>query len=117
MEVPKIRLREIQSKILRGILDPVPVHFAAHGFCRGKSCRTFVEPHVGREVVLRMDLRGFFPSIPAARIHALFATLGYPEAVARTLTALCTNAVPMSIAKRGTTSWLDAKRLAVPHLP
>ena len=117
VEVPKIRLREIQRRILRGILDPVPVHRAAHGFCHGKSCRTYVEPHVGREVVLRMDLRDFFPSIPAARIHALFDTLGYPEAVARTLTALCTNAVPMAIAKRGAASWLDAKRLGIPHLP
>ena len=117
MEAPKRRLREIQRKILRGILDPIPVHRAAHGFRRGKSCRTYVEPHVGRDVVLRMDLRDFFPSIPAARIHALFDALGYPEVVARTLTALCTNAVPMAIAKRGTASWLDAKRFGVPHLP
>jgi len=78
MEVPKTRLREIQRRILRGIIDPIPVHRAAHGFRRGKSCRTYVEPHVGREVVLRMDLRNFFPSIPAPRIHALFDTLGYP---------------------------------------
>lgn len=116
-EVPKIRLREIQRKILRGILDPVPVHAAAHGFRQGKSCRTYVEPHVGRDVVLRMDLRDFFPSIPAARVHALFSTLGYPEAVARTLTGLCTNAVPMSVARRGASSWLAAKNLGVPHLP
>src|SRR6185437_3465259 len=117
MEVPKPRLREIQRKILRGILDQIPVHAAAHGFRKGKSCRTFVEPHVGREVVLRMDLRDFFPSIPGPRIHALFATLGYPEAVARLLTGLCTNAVPMKIARRGADSWLAAKRLGVPHLP
>jgi len=117
IEVPKIRLREIQRRVLRGILDPVPVHRAAHGFHRGKSCRTYVEPHVGRDVVLRMDLRDFFPSIPASRIHALLGTLGYPEAVARTLTALCTNVVPMAIAKRGAASWLDAKRLGIPHLP
>jgi len=117
MEAPKARLREIQRKILRGILDPIPVHRAAHGFTQGKSCRTYVEPHVGRDIVLRMDLSGFFPSIPAARIHALFATLGYPEAVARMLAALCTNAVPMSVARRGAGTWLEAKRLGVPHLP
>jgi len=117
MEAPKIRLREIQRKILRGIIDPVPVHRAAHGFRQGKSCLTYVEPHVGREVVLRMDLRDFFPSIPAARVHALFDSLGYPAAVARILTALCTNAVPMAIAKRGAASWFAAKRLGIPHLP
>jgi len=117
MEIPKTRLREIQRKILRGILDPVPVHAAAHGFRRGHSCRTYVEPHVGRELVLRLDLRNFFPGIPSSRIHALFATLGYPEAVARILTAICTNSVPMSIARRSSQSWEDAKRLGIPHLP
>lgn len=117
MEVPKIRLRQIQRKILREILDPVPVHRAAHGFRQGKSCRTYVEPHINRDVVLRMDLRNFFPSIRAGRIHALFGTLGYPEAVARILTALCTNAVPMAVARKGSASWLDAKRLGIPHLP
>ena len=117
MEIPKARLRAIQRRILHGLLDTVVVHRAAHGFCRGKSCRTYVEPHIGRAVVLHMDLRDFFPSIPAPRIHALFSTLGYPQAVAGALTALCTNAAPMAVAKRGAASWLDAKRLGIPHLP
>jgi len=117
MEIPKTRLREIQRKILRGILDPVPVHAAAHGFRRGHSCRTYVEPHVGQDMVLRLDLRNFFPGIPSPRIHGLFATLGYPEAVARMLTAICTNDVPMSVARRGGLSWEEARRLGIPHLP
>lgn len=117
MEVPKARLRQLQRKILRGILDQVPVHAAAHGFRRGHSCRSFVAPHVGRQVVLRMDLRDFFPSIPVPRIHALFETLGYPEAVARILAGLCTNQVPMSVARPGAVSWIQAKNLGVPHLP
>ncbi len=37
LEVPKPRLREIQRKILRRILDLVPPHDAAHGFVRGRS--------------------------------------------------------------------------------
>ena len=117
IEMPKVKLKEVQRKILRGILDPVPVHRAAHGFLKGHSCLTYVGPHVGRDVVLRMDLRDFFPSISAARIRSLFATLGYPEMVAWLLTGLCTNAVPMRVARRGASSWLEAKRLGVPHLP
>jgi len=117
MEAPRFRLRAIQRRILRGILDAVTVHRAAHGFCRGKSCRSFAEPHVGRDVVLRMDLRDFFTSIPAPRIHALFDALGYPHAVARILTALCTNAVPMDVARRGAATWSDAKQLGIAHLP
>lgn len=117
MEVPKARLRQLQRKILRGILDRVPVHGAAHGFRQGHSCRSFVAPHVGREVELRMDLRDFFPSIPVPRIRALFETLGYPEAVARILAGLCTNRAPMSVARRGAASWIQAKNLGIPHLP
>jgi hypothetical protein len=117
MEIPKARLMEMQRKILRGILDRVPVHAAAHGFLRGRSCRTYVEPHIGQDVLLRLDLRNFFPGIPAARIHALFGTLGYPEGVARALTGLCTNRVPMSMARRGGQSWEECKRLGIPHLP
>jgi hypothetical protein len=117
VEAPKHRLRDMQRKILREMLDPVPVHSAAHGFRKGFSCRTYVEPHIGRDVVVRMDLRRFFPGIPAPRIHALFATLGYPEAVARILAGLCTNSVPMKIARRGAASWNEAKGLGVPHLP
>ena len=117
MEIPKLRLREIQRRILRGILDAVPVHGAAHGFRKGRSCRTYVEPHVGRDVVLRLDLRNFFQRIPASRIHAFFGTLGYPEAVARALTGLCTHSVPMQVARRGGTAWEEAKRFGVPHLP
>lgn len=117
MEAPKAKLRDLQRKILRGLLDPVPVHAAAHGFRQGHSCRSFVAPHVGCEMVLKMDLRDFFPNIPGPRIHALFEMLGYPEAVSRILTALCTNQVPMSVARHGASSWAEAKRLGVPHLP
>lgn len=117
LEAPKPRLRAIQRRILRGILDLVPVHRAAHGFRRGKSCRSHAEPHVGRDVVLRMDLRSFFASIPAARVHALFATLGYPASVARALAALCTNQVPRTMVPAGVMSWDEARCLGVPHLP
>jgi hypothetical protein len=117
VEIPKPRLKELQGKVLHGILDTVSAHEAAHGFRKGRSCITYVEPHVGKTVVLRIDLRNFFTSISAARVQAMFATLGYPTRVARLLTGLCTNCVPMSVARQGAPSWLAAKRLGAPHLP
>jgi retron-type reverse transcriptase len=124
MEAPKSRLRAIQRKLLAEILAPVPAHPAAHGFRPGHSCVTYARPHCGSDVVLRMDLRDFFPSIPAPRIHALFETLGYPHATARTLTGLCTNRVTTRML-RGVAApdpafrlpWLDRKKLELAHLP
>lgn len=97
IESPKPRLREIQRRILREIIRLVPAHEAAHGFVRGRSCITYATPHVGKLMVLRMDLRNFFASVAESRINALFQTLGYPEATARVLTGLCTNSAPLRV--------------------
>ncbi len=112
IEAPKPRLKQIQRRILSAILDPIPPHAAAHGFRRGRSIRTFVEPHTGRAVVLRMDLRDFFPSIPGVRVQAFFRTAGYPEPVADLLGGLCTTAAPRSIWKAASNDLY-----ARPHLP
>jgi retron-type reverse transcriptase len=94
IEAPKSRLKELQRQIQNQILRKIPSHPAVHGFVKGRSIRTFVAPHVGRHLVLRLDLQDFFPSLPAARIRALFRTAGYPEPIADLLGGLCTNAAP-----------------------
>jgi RNA-directed DNA polymerase len=97
IESPKPRLKELQRQILSLLLDEIPVHPAVHGFCKGRSIGTFATPHVGQRVVLRMDLRDFFPSISRARVQALLRTAGYPEPVADLLGGICTNAAPRDV--------------------
>ena len=92
IESPKKKLKELQRIVLRELVEAAPSHSATHGFVKGRSIKTFVAPHVGRDVVLRMDLKDFFPSIKGARVQALFRTMGYPEQVADLLGGLCTNA-------------------------
>ena len=72
--------------------------------------------------MLRLDLRDFFPSVRASRVHALFRTAGFPVAVARLLTGLCTNRVPDEVLQgwpneRGTVSWQARQRFRFAHLP
>ena len=123
IEAPKKRLKGIQEQILREILGKIRVHPAVHGFQRGRSIKTFAAPHVGQRVVLRMDLRDFFPSISGPRVQAMFRTAGYPEGVANLLGGLCTNAAPRALWKekgRGLDPlrMADARQLyAWPHLP
>jgi RNA-directed DNA polymerase len=94
IEAPKTRLKIAQKKILAEILEKIPPHPAVHGFLKGHSIKTFVAPHVGQRVVLKMDLEDFFPSISRARVQALFRTMGYPESVADLLGSLCATAAP-----------------------
>ncbi len=89
----------------------------------GRSIKTFIAPHVGQRVVLRMDLREFFPSFAGARIQTLFRTIGYPESVADLLGGICTNAAPREIWK-SLAGEVDPKELqevrvlySRPHLP
>lgn len=101
VEVPGRHLKEIQRRILGGMLERIPPHAAAHGFVKGRSIHSFIAPHVKQQAVLRMDVADFFPSLAAARVQGFFRTAGYPEPVADLLGGLCTHAAPRPI-------WRDA---------
>ena len=92
IEAPKMRLRTLQRRLLHGLLDLIPAHAAAMGCVRGRSAVDHARVHAGQPMLIKLDLRAFFPSIRAARVHALFRTLGYPREVARVLTGLTTHA-------------------------
>lgn len=125
IEAPKSRLKQIQRKVLSNILDRIPPHDAAHGFRSGRSIVSFARPHVGRGVVLKMDLRDFFASIPSARVLSIFLTAGYPDAVARAITGLCTNRAQRDVFRRagwattapGSDPWKLRQLYGKPHLP
>ena len=97
LEMPKHRLKTIQRRLLHEILDRIPPHEAAHGYRAGRSLVTYAAPHAAQKIIVRFDLRHFFPSIQSSRVHALFRTTGYPRAVARALTGVCTNVVPEEV--------------------
>ncbi len=120
---PKPRLKEIQRRLLRHVLAKVPVHPLAHGGVPGRSVRTALLPHADSRVVIRADLEAFFSSISASRIYGVLRIAGYPEAVAYTITGLCTTVVPRSVwsAIPVPDDFARHRRLgqllAVPHLP
>jgi len=125
LEVPKTRLRTVQRRVLHGILDLIPPHELAHGFSPGRSLLGFATPHCGRALLLRLDLESFFASVTSARVFGIFRSAGYPEGIARLLTAICTHrtaehvlgSAPEEMARSPDERWRILKRLAAPHLP
>jgi len=97
IEAPRPRLKALQRRVLRGILDRLPAHDCAHGFVRGRSCRSGAAAHAGEAIVVCLDLKEFFLSVPAARVHGVFRSIGYPWPVARRLTGICTTATPSAV--------------------
>jgi RNA-directed DNA polymerase len=124
LEAPKPRLKRVQRWLLDEVLSRIPPSDAAHGFVPGRSVRTFIAPHVGRAVVVRMDLEDFFASISHARVVAIFRRVGYPRRVASALAGLCTAPAPAGVlAEHPRTStdlgqrFLANARLRDAHLP
>ena len=89
---PKRELKAIQRDLLAQMASELPVAEPAHGFREGRSIKTNAEPHVGREVVVKMDLADFFETVTFPRVRGLFVSYGYGYPVATTLAVLCTEA-------------------------
>lgn len=94
IEAPKPLLKTIQQKILREILDKIPVHSACHGFTLDRSIRTNAMPHTGKRVVVKLDLENFYSTVSHSRIVAIFRSLGYSREASIWLTGLTTAAIP-----------------------
>ena len=87
---PDAALKEMQRVILYRLLSRLKVHPAATGFRRGESIVTNARRHVSKAVVLRMDVRDFFPSTTERRVNLYFRVIGWLKEPADVLTKLCT---------------------------
>ncbi len=90
ISAPMPRLKAAQYWIEANILQPLETHDAAHGFCRHRSIVSNAEPHVGKDVVVNLDLKDFFPSVSYPRVKGLFRSFGYSEAAATIFALICT---------------------------
>lgn len=117
ISAPMPQLKKAQRWILDAILKPAlakQVHDDAHGFLPERSIVTNARPHVGKDVLINIDLQDFFPSILYPRVRGVFRNLGYSDAMSTLLALLCTE-LPVNEAT------LDGKRYFVAagtrHLP
>lgn len=87
---PRTPLRKVQRVILDQIVGKVPVHDACHGFVPDRSTVTNATPHRGAAIVVKLDLKDFFPTVHYRRVKGLFQHLGYNEEVSGVLAGLTT---------------------------
>lgn len=106
ISAPMPRLKELQSWVLRSILEPVPLHAAACGFRRGLSIVDNARPHVGAEIVVNIDLKDFFPTLTYPRVKGAFRKLGYSGQVATLLALLTTEPEMVEVALDGQRYWM-----------
>jgi RNA-directed DNA polymerase len=90
ISAPKKALATAQQWILANILAKLSPEPTAHGFIPGRSIVTNATQHVGKRVVINLDLRDFFPTLTFPRVKGLFRALGYSEHLATVLALLTT---------------------------
>lgn len=88
---PRAPLRRVQRAILREILGRLAPHEASHGFVPRRSVLTNARPHEGAALVIKMDLKDFFPTLHYRRVQGFFTAQGFGEEVAAALAGLCTH--------------------------
>ncbi|MEZ4327517.1 MAG: reverse transcriptase family protein [Polyangiales bacterium] len=106
ISAPKPELAFAQRWLFEHVLTGLSLPAETHGFVTGKTTLSNARPHVGKAVVVNMDLRDFFPTITFQRVKGLFSKLGYSGSVA-TVMALLTTEPPRVAAT------LDGRRLHV----
>jgi RNA-directed DNA polymerase len=89
---PMPKLKAAQQWILHNIVEKLPVHGSVHGFLAGRSILTNASPHTDARVVMKMDIKDFFPTVMLRRVKGVFRKAGYREQVATLLALLCTEA-------------------------
>ncbi|MCG8420610.1 MAG: reverse transcriptase family protein [Proteobacteria bacterium] len=101
ISAPKPDLKRAQRWIARSITEHLPVHGAAHGFLAGRSTVSNAAVHAGAAVVVKFDIKEFYPTVTLPRVKGLFRKAGYNEQVATVLALLCTEAPRETLELRG----------------
>ncbi|OWK47381.1 reverse transcriptase family protein [Fimbriiglobus ruber] len=112
---PLPRLKAAQRWILHNIVERLPVHGAAHGFLAGRSIATNAAAHASAKMILKMDVKEFFPTVTWRRVRGVFRRAGYNESIATLLALICTEAPREVVDLEGTTYYVSLGPRCLPQ--
>lgn len=112
---PKPALRAAQQWVRTNILVNLPVHPDATAFRPRKSIVDNARRHTSASIVVKTDLKDFFPSITFPRVRGYFESLGYNPGIATVLALICTDAPRAIVTLEGTTSYVAIAERSLPQ--
>ncbi|MBO9199476.1 MULTISPECIES: reverse transcriptase family protein [Niastella] len=115
ISAPMPRLKNVQYWILENIFNKVTIHPAVHGFALQRSIISNAQPHIGKAVVVNIDVKDFFPSVHYKRVKGLLQQLGYSEKIAVILALLCTEAVTEEVTIDGQNYFVQKGNRVLPQ--
>lgn len=103
---PCKKLKAAQRWVLRNIVEKLLIHGAAHGFTAGCSVLSNARQHTNSRIVVKLDIRGFFPTVTLPRVRGVFRRAGYRDQLATLLALLCTEAPREVVEQNGQTYYI-----------
>ena len=94
-------MRDAQSWINENILKKLQPSVHAYAFRPQISILDNAKKHLDKSVIVKMDLKDFFPSITFKRVRGYFEFLGYNPGVSTILALLCTDAPRVRVTYKG----------------
>ncbi len=91
ISVPNPKLKEVQRKLYKKLVEVYEPRDSCHGFIKGKSIKSNALRHVGKENVFNLDLKDFFGTIHFGRVRNLFLKppFNYSHAAATVIAQIC----------------------------
>ena len=98
---PKPKMRQAQSWINLNILNQLKPSIYCYAFRPNTSIVDNAKQHMNKKVVIKLDIKDFFPSITFNRVRGYFEFLGYNPGVSTVLALLCTDAPRVRVTIKG----------------
>ncbi len=86
---PLPALKEIQYFILNNILLNDKCHDCSKAYRKNVSIRDNARFHRNQKIILKIDIKDYFPSLSESLVFDYFTSLGYSKALTTLLTKLC----------------------------
>ena len=112
---PKPKLRVAQSWIAKNILDLLVPSRYAMAFRPGVSIVDNASPHLNSAIVVKLDLKDFFPSIGFTRIRGYFEYIGFNPGIATILALISTDAPRVKLTLDGASKFIAMGERGLPQ--
>jgi hypothetical protein len=115
ISAPKPDLKAVQRWIAREVTEHLPVHGAAHGFLVGRSIATNARVHAGARVLVKLDIKDFYPTVTWRRVKGLLRRAGLGEQLATLMALLCTESPRQEVETHGKTYFVATGPRSLPQ--
>ena len=91
LSVPNDNLKDIQRQLAKYLQAQIgnKVHTCANAYVHGRGTVANARPHLGGVVLLKLDIKDFFPSIQKDQLHVTLASVTPQDVLVNRLTDLC----------------------------